>query len=60
MAWSWCCADAAAALIELERIRTYEAKRLEAIARGDYFPPGLDQQLIDRGALFVDAPGDAE
>jgi hypothetical protein len=44
----------------LERIRTYEAKRLEAIARGDYFPPGLDQQLIDRGALFVAAPGDSQ
>ena len=53
-------ATTAAALIELERIRTYEAKRLEAIARGDYFPPGLDQQLIDRGALFVAAPGVAE
>jgi hypothetical protein len=52
--------DAAATLIELERIRTYEAKRLEAIARGDYFPPGLDQQLIDRGALFVAAPGDSQ
>ena len=30
--------DAAAALIELERIRAYEAERLEAIARGEFFP----------------------
>jgi hypothetical protein len=52
--------DAATALIGLERIRTYEAARLEAIARGDYFPPGLDQQLGERGAQFVDAAGVAE
>src|SRR5215207_1225554 len=51
---------AAAALIELERIQTYEAKRLEAIARGNYFPPGLDLQLIERGAVFVAAPGDTQ
>jgi hypothetical protein len=51
---------AAAVLIELERIRTYEAERLEAIARGDFFPPWLDKQLVERGALFVDAAGNAE
>src|SRR5215207_9291450 len=52
--------DAAAALIGLERIRSYEAERLEAITRGDFFPPGLDQLLVDRGALFVAAPGDSQ
>ena len=51
--------DAAAVLIALERIRSYETARLEAIARGDFFPPGLDRLLVDRGAEFVDAPGDA-
>jgi regulator of RNase E activity RraA len=52
--------DAAAALIELERIRSYETERLEAINRGDYFPPGLDQLLVERGAVLVDAPGDGQ
>jgi regulator of RNase E activity RraA len=32
--------DAAAALSELERIRSYETQQLEAIARGDFFHPG--------------------
>jgi 4-hydroxy-4-methyl-2-oxoglutarate aldolase len=51
---------AAAALIELERIRTYETERLDAIARGDLFPPGLDQLLVERGAVFADTPGESE
>lgn len=45
--------QAAAALKELERIRTYEAQRLEAIARGEFFPANLDELLSERGALFV-------
>ena len=48
--------DAAAALIELERIRAYEAERLEAIARGEFFPARLDRLLVERGAVFIDAP----
>ncbi len=51
---------AAAALVEVERIRSYEAARLEAIARGDFFPSGLDQLLLERGAVFVDDPGETE
>ena len=46
-------ADAAAALIELERIRAYEAQRLDAIACGECFPPGLDRLLGERGAVFL-------
>ena len=45
--------DAAAALQELARIRAYEAQRLEAIARGDLFPGGLDQALRERGGVLV-------
>ena len=52
--------DAAAVLTELDRIRAYETKRLEAIARGDFFPTGLDQLLTERGAIFADAPGETE
>ena len=52
--------DVAAALIELERIRSYETERLEAIARGDFFPPGLDRLLVERGAVFTDASAAAE
>ena len=43
---------AAAALRELQRIRAYEAQRLAAIARGDFFPSGLDQLLTERGGVF--------
>ncbi len=45
--------QAAAALSELERIRLYEAARLDAIARGDFFPAGLDQVLTERGATVL-------
>ena len=45
--------DAAAALIELELIRAYEAERLDAITRGDFFPSGLDRLLGERGAVFL-------
>jgi regulator of RNase E activity RraA len=45
--------DAAAALLELERIRTYEAQRLDAIGRGDFFPANLDRLLSERGAVFL-------
>lgn len=47
-------ADAAAALLELERIRAYEAQRLASIARGDLFPPGLDQLLVERGGTLIE------
>jgi regulator of RNase E activity RraA len=47
--------DAAAVLGELERIRTYEAQRLEAISRGDFFPTGLDRQLVERGGTVIAA-----
>jgi regulator of RNase E activity RraA len=52
--------DAAAALTELERIRAYEMERLQAIARGEFFPSGLDQRLVQRGAVFAAALGEAE
>jgi 4-hydroxy-4-methyl-2-oxoglutarate aldolase len=47
--------DAAIALVELERIRTYEAERLDAIARDEFFPSNLDQLLGERGAVFLDS-----
>lgn len=47
-------ADAAAALVELGRIREYEAERLAAIERGDLFPAWVDRLLAERGAAPVD------
>jgi regulator of RNase E activity RraA len=47
--------DGAVALVELERIRAYEAERLEAITRGEFFPANLDRLLSERGAVFLDS-----
>ena len=52
--------DAAAVLIALERIRSYETARLEAIAAA-ISSPGLDRLLVDRGAsssMLLAMPGD--
>jgi regulator of RNase E activity RraA len=48
--------DAAIALVELERIQAYEAERLDAITRGEFFPANLDRLLGERGAVFLDSP----